>query len=180
MKNAFKYFGLFCSLNCILSFEVNAQVFGATPSQETFQNTFSAEKQQMGNKQVQKPVQFKAVGENTPQAEPNKKKPIIKIYMDNFRIVPSFSKTTQCMMTFHVDSTIETPISNISFRLKWPNMETPVSFDNVPVGKVPSQNYMLYGDGCYQMDTPPTVIVNRCRVKGLTQEACTDLIKWVQ
>lgn len=177
----FGFWSVFFALNCIFAIEANAQTFGASGSQETFPNTFSTQGQQTGNKsQAQKSVQFKPVGENIPSYDPNQEKPVIQIFMDNFQILPTFSKMTHCSMTFHVRSTLESPISNISFRLKWPDMETPVSFDNIPSKGTTSKSYLLLGNGCYQMDETPTVIINRCRVKGLTQEACTGLIEWVK
>ena len=38
----------------------------------------------------------------------------------------------------------------------------------------------LFGDGCFSMDKTPTIEINRCRVKGLSQEACADAVKWYQ
>lgn len=153
---------------------LHAQVFGAQGKSDNSVQNFVTKAQSNNS------VQFKPVAENNSQVNIYKEKPTIKIYMDHFEIVPSFSKMIRCTMTFQVKSTLETSISNISFRLKWPDMETPLSFDNVTKENPASKKYTLHGKGCYNLDTPPTIIVNRCRVKGLTQEACSNLIEWAK
>ena len=181
MKPTGKYYisAFLILISTLTAFSSLAQVFGATTSSETFPAAATSQKVKI-QPQAQKPVQFKPVGEKNVPFNENDIKPTIELYLDHLEILPTFSKITHCSATFHVRSTLNTPISNISFRLKWPNMETPISFDNVPAQGTSSTSYTLLGNGCYEMDTVPTVIVNRCRVKGLAQEACTNLIKWVK
>ena len=109
-----------------------------------------------------------------------KDKEEIVLYMRDFRISKTFSGTTTCFMRFYVKSTFKQRISNLSYRLKWPKMETPLSFDNIEPQSTVYQEYGLLGDGCYTMDQIPNVIVNRCRVRDMTQQACASRIHWMQ
>ena len=100
--------------------------------------------------------------------------------MKNFKIFKSLAGITSCSMNFHVKSSLKTPVSNISFRLKWPNFETPVSFDDVSVNGEVYKAHAFAGDVCYTLDKTPNIIVNRCRVKGMTQQDCANRIEWVK
>lgn len=104
----------------------------------------------------------------------------ISIYMRDFKISQNLSGITSCSMSFYVESTLSSPISNISFRLKWPDLETPLSFDNIEAGRYVKQNHAFAGKVCYKLDQNPNVIVNRCRVKGMTQQDCANHIEWVK
>ena len=102
----------------------------------------------------------------------------IYLYMRDFSISKTISGTLMCDVTFYAYSTIKENINNISYRLKWPQMETALSFNNIETKKPTSINYTLLGEGCYSMDTPPNIIVNRCRIKGRTQKECASAIQW--
>ncbi len=104
----------------------------------------------------------------------------IQLSMTNFRISKTLNDTINCYMRFLVKSTMKEPISNISYRLKWPKMETPISFSSIAPNTTVYIDYVLLGDGCYHMDQAPNIIVNRCRIKNMTQQACTDSIRWVK
>lgn len=104
----------------------------------------------------------------------------INIYMRDFEISQNLTGITSCSMSFHVYSTLSNTVSNISFRLKWPELETPLSFDNIGSGKTVSQNHAFAGKVCYTLDRTPNVIVNRCRVKGMSQQECANHIEWVK
>lgn len=100
----------------------------------------------------------------------------------NFRnfAISTLQNKTSCSMRFVVLSTLDSKISNISVRLVWPDMETNLSFDNVNPNIDTYIDYVLVGDGCYNMDKTPNIIVNRCRVKGITQDECANKIKWLR
>ena len=131
-----------------------------------------------GNVQV-KPV-TPASSQYTASNPQKKQKEEIKLYMTNFKISKTLSGSTNCSMRFYLKSTLSNRISNLSYRLKWPKIETPLSFDDVDPYSTVYQEYALLGDGCYTMDTPPNIIVNRCRVKDMTQESCASKIEWIQ
>ena len=104
---------------------------------------------------------------------------LILLYMKDFKIYRSASGQTRCSMLFAISTTLQSSINNISYRLKWPKMETVLSFNNVPPQVEHHFNYTLLGDGCYSMDKTPNIIINRCRSKGLSQRACAGKVRWI-
>jgi len=104
----------------------------------------------------------------------------IEIYMQDFRISKGLSGILSCMMKIYVRSTLAMPVSNISFRLKWPELEAPLSFDNIETEKPVFQMHAFAGKLCYTLDRTPNIIVNRCRVKGMSQQECAKHIEWVK
>ena len=104
----------------------------------------------------------------------------IYMYYRNFKISRGINGRVNCSMRFFVYSTVPEKITSISYRLKWPNMETTLSFDNVQPNTPTYYDYALLGEGCYSMDTPPNIIVNRCRIKGLSQKHCSSIIQWTK
>lgn len=110
--------------------------------------------------------------------EENEKKPQIILYMRDFKISKTLNGSINCTMRFYVYSTLKEKITNLSYRLKWPNMDTALAFDDIAPNTKTYFDYSLLGKGCYNMDKAPNVIVNRCRVKGLTQQQCAQSIRW--
>lgn len=106
--------------------------------------------------------------------------PMIDLYMKDFKISQSTNGSVSCNMRFFVRSTVKEKLSNISYRLRWPEMETVVSFDDVQPDTATYVAYTLLGKGCYSMDKTPNVVVNRCRIKGYTQKGCASLIRWIK
>ena len=139
----------------------------------------SSDRSGLNNVQIRRVVPSSDLNQNE-QNEKDNDKEYILLYMRDFRVSKNLSDITTCTMKFYVYSTLSKRISNISYRLKWPNMETPLSFDNVETNDVLYQTYTLLGDGCYDMDIEPNIIVNRCRVKDMPESACTAKIHWVQ
>ena len=68
--------------------------------------------------------------------------------MDNFSINKTLNGSILCSMRFYVYSTLENPISELSFRLKWPEIETPVTFIGVKQKQPTYFDYALAGKGC--------------------------------
>lgn len=185
---------------CLLSNNLNAQVFeDDTISSDTVTNSVVVENKTTNNvapKQsvtkatsvrgaIKRPInQKKNISSNNVkvsevkqlnQVDPNEK---IYLYMRDFKISRDMHNRTGCNMTFYIYSTANQKITNISYRLKWPDMETPVSFNNVEPKQTASIKYALLGKGCYEMDSVPNIIVNRCRIKGISQEKCSSMIQW--
>lgn len=106
--------------------------------------------------------------------------PKILLYYRDFKISRNMNGSVNCTMRFYVLSTIKEKISNISYRLKWPKIETALSFDDIQPNVATYFDYSLLGNGCYSMDKAPNIIVNRCRVKGMTQRQCADAIEWLE
>jgi len=123
-------------------------------------------------------VQTKAVlsADNVSQFDSGK----IQIYMRDFKVSQTLAGIASCSMKFYVTSTLATPITNISFRLKWPDLETPLSFNNLAPNEAGFRTQAFAGKLCYTLDRVPNIIVNRCRVKGMTQQDCAKHIEWVK
>ena len=123
-------------------------------------------------------VQTKAVltVDNVSQFDSGK----IQIYMRDFKVSQTLAGIASCSMKFYVTSTLATPITNISFRLKWPDLETPLSFNNLAPNEAGFRTQAFAGKLCYTLDRTPNIIVNRCRVKGMTQQDCAKHIEWVK
>lgn len=106
-------------------------------------------------------------------------KPKILLYMRDFKISRDLNGTVNCDMRFYARSNLSEKITNISYRLKWPNIETALSFDNVAPNTAAYYDYSLLGNGCYNMDKAPNITVNRCRVRGMSQQDCANTIEWL-
>ncbi len=105
---------------------------------------------------------------------------LIFLYYKDFKISQTMGGLVMCDVRFIVLHTLENKINNLSFRLKWPSMETSLSYNDVEPNTETYIDYTLVGDGCYSMDKIPNVIVNRCRAKGLSQSACANKIRWLK
>lgn len=115
-------------------------------------------------------------GENSSDKEES----LIFLFYKDFKINRTMGGLVMCDVRFIVLHTLENKINNLSFRLKWPEMETTLSYNEVMPNTETYFDYTLVGDGCYSMDKIPNVIVNRCRVKGLSQSACANKIRWLK
>ena len=103
----------------------------------------------------------------------------IFIYYSNFSMTRSHAAGVGCRVRFNVLTTLDQRVMNLSVKLVWPNMTTNLSFDNINPNIETYLDYALFGDGCYKMDKIPNIIVNRCRAKGMSQEACAGKIRWL-
>ena len=188
----------------VLVYSAKAQVFEGEQASDTLFDTseqknasqvtsnpqeefFMPEEQEDQTQKMRRPapratVKFKPVSDESSLSSPKdeEEEPQILLYMRNFEVTQTLSGTLTCSMSFYVQSTFPEKISNISYRLKWPDMETPLSFDNVEPFQPFYQNYALLGKGCYNMDQIPNIIVNRCRIKGIPQQTCANAIHWVK
>jgi len=60
---------------------------------------------------------------------------------------------------------------------EWKN--TVLSFNSVTPQVEYHYTYSLLGDGCYSMDKAPNIVINRCRVKGMSQQVCASKVRWI-
>ena len=127
-------------------------------------------------KETAEKVTVKEVQEVSP-IDPNEK---IYMYIRDFKISHNINGTISCNMRFYIYSKVKEKINNVSYRLKWPKIETPFSFSNVTPETPVYKEYTLLGDGCYDLDAAPNIIVNRCRIKGRTQQHCASIIQWTK
>ena len=103
----------------------------------------------------------------------------IFLYITDFKIDGLMAGMVNCDVTFVILSTLNTKVNSISFTISWPDLSTPVRYENIAPNTETIQKYTLLGKGCYNMDQVPTIRIHTCRVKGLTQEQCKDRVKWV-
>ena len=106
--------------------------------------------------------------------------PLIFLLYSDFSVNKLLSGTVTCNVRFQIITTLDRKLTNLSVRLRWPEMETTLSFIDVPPNQMVHHDYTLVGDGCYSMDKIPNIIVNRCRVKGLSQKDCAAKIRWLK
>ncbi len=103
----------------------------------------------------------------------------IFMYMDNFGISRSMGNMVTCNMRFVILTNLDRRLVSLDAKLVWPGITTAVSFANVQPNTPTAYNYTLMGDGCYTMDKTPNIVVNRCRVKGISAAECADKIIWL-
>ncbi len=113
-------------------------------------------------------------------AEKAEDEPLIFLLYSDFSVNKLLSGTVTCNVRFQIITTLDRKLTNLSVRLRWPDMETTLSFIDVPPNQMVHHDYTLIGDGCYSMDKIPNIIVNRCRVKGLSQTDCAAKIRWLK
>ncbi len=103
----------------------------------------------------------------------------IFLYYSNFKMRRTLATGLGCQVRFHILNGLNKRVSNLSVKLVWPGLNTPLSFDNINPNTENYFDYALFGEGCYQMDKIPNIVVNRCRVKGMSQEGCANRIRWL-
>ena len=108
-----------------------------------------------------------------------KKSDKIFLFYDNFKIMSRMSKTAGCDVRFNILSNLDRKINQLDIKLVWPGLTTTLSFSNVSPNTQTYYNYSLIGEGCYNMSKAPNIIVNRCRVKGMTSSECANRLVWL-
>lgn len=103
----------------------------------------------------------------------------IFVYYDNFTIERSPSGRPTCTMRFFVNTNLDRKLVSLAMRLVWPGMTTSLSFENVAPNTPTYFDYALMGEGCYTMDQIPNIVVNRCRVRGMSAAECASKISWL-
>lgn len=108
-----------------------------------------------------------------------KKADKIFLFYDNFKMTSYLSNTAGCDVRFNVLSNLDRKINQLDIKLVWPGLTTTLSFSNVSPNTQTYYNYALLGNGCYNMEKAPNIIVNRCRVKGMTSSECANRLVWL-
>lgn len=102
----------------------------------------------------------------------------ILISYDSYKVEKGLDGIVRCSMRIYVLNDLTTHISSLGVKLKWPQISTNVQMNKVNPGVKTYMDVMLLGDGCLSMDKTPTIEVNRCRVKGMSEEQCSNAIRW--
>lgn len=104
----------------------------------------------------------------------------IFLYAENFKISNLIKNTVSCDMRFVVLANLDNKITQLDLKLVWPDMTTTLSFSNVRPNVPTYMDYTLMGEGCYSMDKMPNIVVNRCRVRGMSAVDCANSIVWLK
>ena len=103
----------------------------------------------------------------------------IFLYYDNFEMSSMMAGMATCNVRFNILSNLDQKINRLDVKLVWPGLTTTLSFADVPPNTRTYYNYALLGDGCYNMAKAPNIVVNRCRVKGMTAAECANKLVWL-
>lgn len=104
----------------------------------------------------------------------------ILISYENYQINQSFDNWVRCSLRVYVLNDLTERVTNFSFKLHWPDIDASVQMNRLNPGVRTYKDIVLLGNGCFNLDKTPTIEVNRCRVKGMSQEQCADAVKWYQ
>lgn len=104
----------------------------------------------------------------------------ILISYGNYQIHKSFDSMIRCSIRVYVLNDLTERITNFSAQLHWPELSTTIQMNRLNPGVKTYTDIVLLGEGCFNLDKVPTIEVNRCRVKGMTQEQCADAVVWFQ
>lgn len=114
------------------------------------------------------------------QPDENEDQELIFIYYKDYRVRRMATGRVECDVKFVVLTSLNQKLSNLSLKLRWPKLTTSVVFLDVNPNIQVYHDYTLMGEGCYSMDKIPNIIVNRCRIKGLSQADCAKKIRWLK
>jgi hypothetical protein len=104
----------------------------------------------------------------------------ILVFYDNYQIQKGMDGLVRCTVRLYVLNDLQTRISSLGLKIRWPEISAAIQMDQVNPGVKTYKDIMLLGNGCYSMDKVPVIEVNRCRVKGMSQQACADAVRWYQ
>ena len=104
----------------------------------------------------------------------------ILISYENYQINQSFDNWVRCSLRVYVLNDLTERVTNFSFKLHWPDIDASVQMNRLNPGVRTYKDIVLLGNGCFNLDKTPTIEINRCRVKGMSQEQCADAVKWYQ
>ncbi|MBE6445685.1 MAG: hypothetical protein E7019_06545 [Alphaproteobacteria bacterium] len=101
----------------------------------------------------------------------------IFLYYENFKVYGG--NNPYCDVRFFVLANLNRKLNALDVKLVWPDMTTTLSFSDVSPNMRTYYDYTLMGEGCYSMDKMPNIVVNRCRVKGMSSVECANKIVWL-
>lgn len=128
------------------------------------------------NNDTPKVYSFRIVNGNVVVDDDDKRS--ILISYDSFKVHKSFDSMVRCSIRIYVLNDFKDKITSFAFKLHWPDISTTVQMNRLNPGVRTYKDIMLLGDGCFNLDKTPTIEINRCRIKGVTQEQCADAVKW--
>ena len=121
-------------------------------------------------------VEYKIVNGKIEYGDPKDRK--ILVYIENYKVNKGYDGIARCSMRVYVLNDLEERVNNLGFKLIWPEIRTSIQMVKLEPGVKSYNNIMLLGNGCFSIDKTPTLEVNRCRVKGKTEEQCASAVRW--
>ncbi len=110
----------------------------------------------------------------------NSPSPRIMIYFRNFKINLTPSGRVMCDFDLSIRNVTPNKINTLNAQFIWPEIKTGASFYEVPSLHERYISMTLMGKGCYTMDKTPNIVVNHCRIKGMSSEECAKVVRWVK
>ncbi len=104
----------------------------------------------------------------------------IFLYYDNFNISGYLNNSPSCDVRFFVLTNLNKKLIQLDVKLVWPDLTTALSFSDIAPNTPTYIDYTLMGKGCYNMDKMPNIVVNRCRVRGMSSVDCANKIIWLK
>lgn len=140
---------------------------------------FAAEtKEPIYDNRTPKIISFKIV--NGEVILDDKKSRSILVYYDNYQVFRALDEYVRCSLRIYVLNDLTEKISSLGFKLYWPEISTSVQMNQLNPGVRTYKDITLMGDGCFALDKAPTIEINRCRVKSMSQDECADAVRWYE
>ena len=106
--------------------------------------------------------------------------PRVLLYFKNFKIDLTPSGRVICSFDLTMRNATPNKINTFNAQFIWPSIKTTGSFYDVPAKSERYLSLALMGKGCYSMDKAPNIIVNHCRIKGMSAEECSEAVRWIK
>ena len=152
---------------------VSAQMFETTPL--TQQN--NQPETTVGGKQI---IRTPLINKTEKNKEQKKKVSRILMYYKNFKIDITPSGRVMCDFDLVIHNSTPNKINTLNAQFVWPSIKTNASFYDVPARSERYLSLTLMGNGCYSMDKAPNIVLNHCRIKGMSEKECASAIHWVK
>lgn len=114
------------------------------------------------------------------KVDPSQDKAQIFLYYENFQVDRTITGRVTCSVRFIINTNLDSKLISLAVKLVWPEISTNLSFINVLPNTPTYFDYTLMGNGCYSMDKFPNIVVNRCRIKGISANDCAAKITWLK
>lgn len=102
----------------------------------------------------------------------------ILVWYEDYKLIKGMDGIVRCSIRVYVFNDMVKRISNLGFKIIWPDIRAGINMTKVNPGVRTYIDTMLLGEGCFKMDTTPVIEVNRCRVRGMSEEKCADAVHW--
>ncbi|MBO6281996.1 MAG: hypothetical protein J6N49_05660 [Alphaproteobacteria bacterium] len=102
----------------------------------------------------------------------------VLVWYENYNVIKGMDGMVRCSIRVYVFNDMVERISSLGFKIIWPGISAGISMNKVNPGVRTHVDTLLLGDGCFTMDKTPVIEVNRCRVRGMSEDKCADAVHW--